>query len=575
MTKVYSARKRLIRYFLFLFIATIILLLAFGVYSYWTYNRQLSYCADAALDIQSSRLTSETNRLTAFGQRLIGSSLEFRRLSSSTLDEYTSITLLYQIQGMMESAVPDAGLLLICNGSGNILRYIYGTGVLTLNSFMENRHIAAARTLRDLCVNADSPAPGKWETLEYDQFIFLYSIQQYQDLYICAALELNAFTLEIESAAEDGLRLLFDKGGTFLTNRQLAQGKKLVPETPRGIRGFFRDDVFIHKEIPDLEIGLDTLMPLSAVWQFSRISLLVLAVQATLCGVVFLLAYRMMNRIVIYPLQQISTLSRQMSNSGNEDTAEPEDRESIEELNTLRESINQLADQKVNLQKKRDDEETEKEHALLQYYQLQTRSHFFLNCLKSLYSMLETRQLAQMQEMIIAFSNHLRFIFHDNLSLVPLQAEMDEVRDYHRIISMDCRQPLILSQEVAPDARNCLVPPLILQTFLENSYKYNGRGREVLQFSIRIDKLDYNGQTRLRIRISDDGLGYPPEMLDDLNSLPEPGVFEQYHIGTRNLRRRMGILFSNDYELAFFNSPAGGANVLISIPFREKGADNA
>ena len=575
MKKVYSARKRLVRYFSFLFVATLVLLLLFGVYAYWTYDRQLRYCADAALGIQRSRLVSETDRLTAFGQRLIGSSLEFRRLASSSLDEYTAISLLYQVQNMMVSAVPDAGLLLVCDDSGRILRYEYGTDVLGLNSFLETRHIEAAHLLRDRCLEEADPVPGKWFVLEYDTFAFLYSVQQYQGLHICSALELNAFTREIESSAQEGLQLFFDRDGRFITSQELALSKGLAPENPHDFRRFFREDVFIHEDIPSLGIGLDTLMPLGTVWQFSRISLLVLAVLATLCGVVFLLTYRMMNRIVIWPLQQISALSRQMSDIGEEGVPRLQGSESIEELNTLRESLNQLAGQKVILRKKRDDEETEKEHALLQYYQLQTRSHFFLNCLKSLYSMLETRDLARMQEMIIAFSNHLRFVFHDNLALVPLQAELDEVRDYHRIISMDSRQPLILTQEIAPDALDCLVPPLIIQTFLENSYKYNGRGREVLRFDIRIDRLDYEGQPRLRIRLSDDGLGYPPEMLKELNSPVVPGVFEQYHIGTRNLRRRMGILFSGDDELAFFNGPAGGANVLISIPFRTKGEEEA
>ena len=56
--------------------------------------------------------------------------------------------------------------------------------------------------------------------------------------------------------------------------------------------------------------------------------------------------------------------------------------------------------------------------------------------------------------------------------------------------------------------------------------------------------------------------------------MPSSG-FDQYHIGISNLRRRMGILFRGDCELAFFNGISGGANVLISIPVREEGEKGA
>ena len=88
-----------------------------------------------------------------------------------------------------------------------------------------------------------------------------------------------------------------------------------------------------------------------------------------------------------------------------------------------------LMEQKVALDLEKQQEAFEKDHAKLQYYQLQTRSHFMANCLKSLYAMLISRQYEKMQMMIIAFSNHLRYIFNDTLKLVPLKAEMEALPD--------------------------------------------------------------------------------------------------------------------------------------------------
>ena len=575
MKKVYSARKRLIRYFSCLSAVTLLLGLGYAAYSGMVYDRQMQYNSNAAMELSSGLLLQETDRLAFFNRHLVSSSLPFRQAASLPSDEYTAVSLLYRIQSMMTATVPDAGLMLVCDDVGGSLRYVYGKQLLKNRQAFTPDHIETAHALRDRCLAAPDSEADRWLLLERASFTFLYRFSRYKHLLVCSALELNAAARFTEKPEKDSPRLFFDRDGVFVTGREAAEARGLRPESVYGFSGLFRDYTLLHSEIPALGLGLNVMIPKEGVWRFSRISLIVLLAVGAVITAVFLISYRMMSRFMVWPLQQVSTLSRRLADLEGEEVPQIPDPEPVEELNTLRESLNSLAAQKVRLRRQQEDEETEKEHALLQYYQLQTRSHFFLNCLKSLYGMLETRDIPRMQEMIISFSNHLRYIFHDNLSLVPLRAEMDEVRDYHRIISIDSRQPLLLTQEIAPDALECLVPPLIVQTFLENSYKYNGRGREAMTFYVRIDRMDYEGSERLRIRLSDDGLGYPAETLEELNRpIPSSG-FNQYHIGISNLRRRMGILFRGDFELAFFNGISGGANVLISIPVREEGEEES
>lgn len=61
--------------------------------------------------------------------------------------------------------------------------------------------------------------------------------------------------------------------------------------------------------------------------------------------------------------------------------------------------------------------------------------------------MLELHEYEKMQRMILAFSNHLRYIFHDNLKVVPLKYELEEVNDYYNIILMDRSKPILLMQQ--------------------------------------------------------------------------------------------------------------------------------
>lgn len=57
------------------------------------------------------------------------------------------------------------------------------------------------------------------------------------------------------------------------------------------------------------------------------------------------------------------------------------------------------------------EQERQKNKAELQYFQIQLRPHFFLNCLKNLYAMAEIGWYDHMQDMILQISRHLRYFF--------------------------------------------------------------------------------------------------------------------------------------------------------------------
>ena len=72
----------------------------------------------------------------------------------------------------------------------------------------------------------------------------------------------------------------------------------------------------------------------------------------------------------------------------------------------------------------------------------------------------------------------------------------------------------------------------------------------------------------IRLRLSDNGVGYGKEMLKKLSEVDEQ--FEQHHVGISNLRRRMTLIYQNDFQMAFFNLPDGGACSLIYLPMRKE-----
>ena len=76
------------------------------------------------------------------------------------------------------------------------------------------------------------------------------------------------------------------------------------------------------------------------------------------------------------------------------------------------------------------------------------------------------------------------------------------------------------------------------------------------------------GAPYVRLRLTDNGIGYSDDALKKLESRSE--IFERYHVGIQNLCRRMDILYKDKYRVAFFNNPTGGASSVIYLPIGEK-----
>ena len=227
--------------------------------------------------------------------------------------------------------------------------------------------------------------------------------------------------------------------------------------------------------------------------------------------------YRLLVKLLYFPIEEAAQLSKHLNDLDRPRVLEGN---RFVEFNEIMRATLDLLDQKELLEEEKNSQKCEKERAMFQFYQLQTRSHFFLNCLKSLYHMLENGEKQRMQMMIIAFSNHLRYIFRDSMQEVTLAEELQEVMDYHRIISLDTAVPLLLTTHVPDALLECYVPSLLIQTFLENTCKYHGRDSGQILFDVEIAETEVDGAPFLHIRMTDNGVGYPPEILKAVNEAP-------------------------------------------------------
>lgn len=568
MKKTHSVKKIVIRYFSILMTVVVICLFLCSGYSIWVYQ-QLQYCNEATQVVVRNNLINTLEALSEFNQEISSNDVNFMILSyeSNQITVQQKMESQYQLRRMIINRVPSFGAILLFNRSASVFFYRFGRqchGSLLTQPDIQYMHMLYS----DLVTQPDNRL-NQWQIYDQDGVVFLVNTYRLRDLYICSMLDLTAFS-EACVAGTDNIHYVFYSDDQILTNRDYAASQQLSLEKLKMPSANYSPypclrDLVETEYFPEYGIGLASIIPITGVWNYTRMYIVISIGTLFVVCLTFSAIYSILHRVLIYPLNEITVASRRLANFNE---TEPEENTDLEEFTAIRTALNHLVEQKVQLTIENENRLQEKNHALLQYYQLQTRSHFFLNCLKSLYSMTEKGKTENTKRMILCFSNHLRYIFHDTLSLVTLEAELAEVNDYYQIIQLDRQTPILLDVEVPEELILCRVPPLTIQTFVENSYKYNNDGSKLLRFRIQADRVTLEEKAFLRLRLSDNGKGYSPEVLESLKGIGE--AFEIHHVGIKNLRRRIGILFDGDYQIAFLNGHDGGAMTVIYLPI-EKG----
>ncbi|OZI05986.1 sensor histidine kinase [Siphonobacter sp. BAB-5385] len=178
----------------------------------------------------------------------------------------------------------------------------------------------------------------------------------------------------------------------------------------------------------------------------------------------------------------------------------------------------------------------------------QLNPHFMFNALNSIRALiLEDPDRAQ--KGITQLSNILRSsLLADRRQTVTLGEEMRTVDDYLALEKIRYEERLEVRRNVYPETINCLVPPMMLQTLVENAIKH-GVSKPIKGGFVSIEtRLQQN---RLDIRISNTGI------LQDTES----GGF-----GLKNTERRLKLLFGEEAEFKIYQSAKDVVCAEIMIP---------
>lgn len=215
-----------------------------------------------------------------------------------------------------------------------------------------------------------------------------------------------------------------------------------------------------------------------------------------------------------------------------------------------------------------------------QYLALQNQinPHFLYNTLEGIRSEALCAGIDGVASMTEALATFFRYTISNIDNLVMLEDELSNIENYYSIQKYRFGDKLNLSIEYGDDMKilNLRLPKLILQPIVENAV-YHGIESKLGQGNliIRIDRT----KTRLIIRISDDGMGMEPAILEDLNKklltnyledITETDRRKKGGIAVINVNNRIKLLFGEEYGIYIQSTKNVGTDVEVTLPIIEE-----
>jgi two-component system sensor histidine kinase YesM len=214
-------------------------------------------------------------------------------------------------------------------------------------------------------------------------------------------------------------------------------------------------------------------------------------------------------------------------------------------------------------------------------YRAQINPHFLFNTLECVRSMARRRNDGDTEAIVSSLASMFRYSLFAR-PMVPLAQELEHVTNYIKVMNVvrgSATPPRYrLEIRAGKEARNFPVPSMILQPIAENSIFHGFSGREGGDNVISIGARRGRRAGNLSIRIEDNGEGMTEAELAALNRRMGAGGENETDTegrnALRNIRRRMGYYFKDEFSMVVESKKNSYARVKIVIPGLPGGKDS-
>lgn len=187
--------------------------------------------------------------------------------------------------------------------------------------------------------------------------------------------------------------------------------------------------------------------------------------------------------------------------------------------------------------------------------QSQINPHFLFNALNTISGLCLTEP-ERAGKTVLVLADYFRQTLTINEPFVSLEQEISNVDNYLMLTEARFEGALHIRCELPDDLTRLRLPPLILQPIVENAVRHGF----VAVDDRRVELVIRQDAERAYIRVSDQGRGFPDEVLHKLDDPNDPS-----YTGLFNVRKRLRSIYGEQCEFSI-ESSARGSTVSFSVP---------
>lgn len=287
-------------------------------------------------------------------------------------------------------------------------------------------------------------------------------------------------------------------------------------------------------------------------------------------GVIFLFAFLAESRILYtrYARPMMALTESVTEAEKDPEHASISEDDSTREMQLLSSSISRLADEVLVRRMAAYEYQLKEQDMELMMLRSQLRPHFYLNALTTIDAMTYQGRDEDIRRFLQALSVHVRYMLRTDESRITLGEEIRHIEAYLKMQEIRHPGKIVHLCDVPEELTDIKIPHLILYTVVENSFKYAFGAEDTLLLMISAEELDSGEkEPEIKVRIEDNGKGYPEEILEEFSSeeihVPEE---RKHHIGLHNVRRTLELWYGKNDLMKLHNSHMGGAVTELYFP---------
>lgn len=413
---------------------------------------------------------------------------------------------------------------------------------------------------------------AKWHVRQVDgQFYLIYvfefgnfcsgvwmPISQIRDM---LGIDNAAYIGSIYIADKDNFNTLSDEQfNQVIMNGPLDQGRLTIDKS---------DYAHHYVESKERHMRLGILIPRIQVFKNIPAASWLLFAAAIIAVVIVGSVILWLRRRIAAPVKDMDQAMKIIAEGNIDYRLEPPHLNYYNEFDNLAHRFNAMLDELEEVQYNLYETKIREQRAELKYISQQIRPHFILNDLNIIYTYDES-EIHLVKKMAKYLSNYFRYIVNLRADFVEVSKELDHVRNYLNIQKERYPDRFDYLVDCSEKTSRMLIPPLIIQTFVENCVKYGMLDDKESFFYVTV----LMEGDRILIIIADTGRGFDDATLEKLNAFVQTREYrDDLGVGVQNAVERMDILYGEKVEVHFDNEVTGGALVRILLPAKTEEDD--